>query len=133
MTTTASTTRRGHLKFAAHYLEMVVAMLVGMVALAPLWNLLLPGLSAHPVADAMVMATDMSLGMALWMRIRRHSWPRIAEMCAAMVLPFLVLLVPYWIGALSGHGLMMGGHILMFPAMLAAMLLRRGDYYHHAH
>ena len=133
MTTTASTARRGHLKFAAHYLEMVVAMLVGMVALAPLWNLVLPGLSAHPVADAMVMATDMALGMALWMRIRGHSWPRIAEMCAAMFVPFLVLLVPYWLGALSGDGLMTGGHILMFPAMLAAMIWRRGDYYHHGH
>jgi hypothetical protein len=34
---------------------------------------------------------------------------------------------------LSADGLMMGGHVLMFPAMLAAMLWRRGDYYHHGH
>ena len=26
------------------------------------------------------MATNMTLGMALWMKVRRHSWPRIAEM-----------------------------------------------------
>lgn len=134
MTTTTSTRRRanlrGHVRFAGHYVEMVVAMLVGMVALGPLWLLALPGLSDYPAADAMVMATDMSIGMALWMRMRRHSWRHILEMCGAMYLPFAVLLVPYWLGAIGGHALMMGGHTLMFPAMLAAMLLRRRDYYH---
>jgi hypothetical protein len=132
MTTTASrSTRRGHLRFAGHYLEMIVAMVLGMVALGPIWSLAVPRLSDYPVADVLVMATNMSIGMALWMRIRRHSWPRIAEMCAAMYVPFLVLLVPYGAGVLSADGLMMGGHVLMFPAMLAAMLWRRGDYYHH--
>ena len=129
-TTARSARRRGHLRFAGHYVEMIVAMLAGMVALGPLWSLALPGLSAHPDAHAMVMATNMSLGMALWMRIRKHSWPRIAEMCAAMYVPFAVLLVPYWLGAVSGGALMTAGHVLMFPAMLAAMLWRRSEYYH---
>jgi flagellar biosynthetic protein FliP len=132
-TTTRRSTRRGHLRFAVHYVEMVVAMLLGMVALGPLWSFAVPGLSDYPVADVLVMATNMSIGMALWMRIRKHSWPRIAEMCAAMYVPFLILLVPYGLGTLSGHGMMMWGHVLMFPAMLAAMLWRRGDYYHHGH
>jgi len=123
--------RRGHLRFALHFVEMVVAMLVGMFALGPLWSLALPGLDDHAATSAMVMATNMSIGMALWMRIRKHSWPRIAEMCAAMYLPFVVLLVPYWIGVVSGGALMTAGHVLMLPAMLAAMLWRRGDYYHH--
>jgi hypothetical protein len=136
MTTTAAARRaglKGHLRFAAHYVEMVVSMLVGMFALGPLWSMALPGLADHPAADTLVMATNMSIGMAAWMAIRRHSWPRIAEMVAAMYAPFLVLLVPYFLGALSGHGLMMGGHALMFVAMLAAMLWRRADYYHHGH
>ena len=34
---------RGHLRFALHYVEMVVAMFVGMFALGPLWTWLLPG------------------------------------------------------------------------------------------
>ncbi|SNT54891.1 flagellar biosynthetic protein FliP [Asanoa hainanensis] len=131
MTTTTHSTRRGHLRFALHYLEMVVSMLVGMFALGPLWSMALPGLADHAAADALVMATNMSIGMAGWMAIRRHSWPRIAEMVAAMYAPFVVLLVPYWLGALSGHGLMMGGHVLMFVTMLAAMVWRRADYYHH--
>jgi len=142
MTTTAAARRanlkdranlKGRLRFAAHYVEMVVSMLVGMFALGPLWSMALPGLADHPAADALVMATNMSIGMALWMAIRRHAWPRIAEMVAAMYAPFLVLLVPYFLGALSGPGLMLGGHVLMFVTMLAAMLWRRADYYHHGH
>ncbi|MEV4622497.1 hypothetical protein AB0J74_27775 [Asanoa sp. NPDC049573] len=141
MTTTAAARRadrvranlKGHLRFAAHYVEMVVSMLVGMFALGPLWSMALPGLADHPAADALVMATNMSVGMTAWMAIRRHSWARIAEMVAAMYAPFLVLLVPYSFGAISGDALMMGGHVLMFVTMLAAMLWRRADYYHHGH
>jgi flagellar biosynthetic protein FliP len=121
---------RKNLRFALHYVEMVLAMLVGMFALAPLWSLAWPGLSDLPAVDALVMATNMTVGMAAWMRVRRHSWPRIAEMSAAMYLPFLVLLVPYAFGAVSAHGLMMGGHVLMMPAMLAAMLWRLDEYRH---
>jgi flagellar biosynthetic protein FliP len=52
----------------------------------------------------------------------RLPWLRFALHYAEMV---VAMFVPYWLGALSGHGLMMLGHILMFPAMLAAMLWRR--------
>ncbi|MBG0564614.1 hypothetical protein [Actinoplanes aureus] len=120
-----TTTTASRLRFAGHYLEMVVAMLVGMFALAPLWNLAVPGLDAHPDAHSMVMATNMAIGMALWMRIRKHDWRHIAEMCAAMYVPFVALLVPYWMGLISGGTLMTVGHILMFPAMLVPMLWRR--------
>ncbi|MEJ3749134.1 hypothetical protein WEI85_38460 [Actinomycetes bacterium KLBMP 9797] len=131
MTTELTSTRRSlrpALRFAAHYVEMVVAMLVGMMALDPVWSFAAPGLTDGPAAHAMVMATNMTLGMALWMAIRRHSWPRIAEMSAAMVLPFVALLVPYGLGAISGDTLMAAGHVLMLPLMLAAMLWRRADY-----
>lgn len=112
------------LRFAGHYLEMVVAMFVGMFALAPLWNMAWPGLDEHPAAHSMVMATNMAIGMAVWMRIRRHGWAHIIEMCAAMYVPFVVLLVPYWMGLISGDTLMNLGHILMFPAMLLPQLRR---------
>jgi flagellar biosynthetic protein FliP len=45
-----------------------------------------------------------------------------------MYIPFAVLLVPFWAGLISGGTLMMAGHVLMFPAMAAVMLRRRGDY-----
>jgi hypothetical protein len=113
-------------RFVLHYLEMVVAMAVGMVALGPVWSMAVPTLPAYPAAAAMVMATNMSIGMAGWMMIRRHSGRHIAEMCAAMVAPFVVLLIPYGMGLIDGGTLMTAGHILMFPAMLVPMLpLRR--------
>jgi DNA-binding NarL/FixJ family response regulator len=90
MTTAASpTTRKGHLRFALHYLEMVVSMLVGMFALDPLWP---AGLTGHDAVGTLVMATNMSIGMAVWMTVRRHPWRRTAEMVAAMYAPFVVLL-----------------------------------------
>jgi hypothetical protein len=115
-------------RFTLHFLEMVVAMVVGMVALAPVWSFAWPGLSDVVTAHVLVMATNMSLGMALWMKIRRHGWASIAEMSAAMYLPFLVLLPLHWTGVLPEMALMAAGHVLMLPAMLGAMLRRRHEY-----
>ncbi|MEV0716604.1 hypothetical protein [Asanoa sp. NPDC050611] len=130
MTAAVRPTRKDHLRFALHYVEMVVSMLVGMFALDPLWP---DSLTGHDATGALVMATNMSIGMAVWMTIRRHPWARTAEMVAAMYAPFVLLLVPYQLGAIDGHGLMMGGHVLMFVSMFAVMWWRRGDYYHHGH
>jgi uncharacterized membrane protein (DUF2068 family) len=66
--------------------------------------------------------------MGLWMRIRRHGWPSIVAMSAAMYVPFVVLLPFYWAGLVSESALMIAGHVLMVPAMLAAMLRRRHEY-----
>jgi hypothetical protein len=113
-----------------HYLEMVVAMVVGMVVLGPVWHLVWPGLSGHVAADALVMATDMAIGMGGWMRFRGHSWRAIGVMSAAMYLPFLVLLVPFAAGAVTGSTVMTAGHLLMLPAMALAMAYRRHEYLH---
>jgi len=119
---------RNHLSFLRHYLEMVAAMFVGMLVLGPVWTALFPGLSASPAAAAMVMATDMALGMAAWMGARGHGRKAVVEMCAAMYAPFVVLLVPYALGVIDGGALMIGGHVLMFPAMALAMLRHRHEY-----
>ena len=127
-TTVSARRARPVVRFILHFLEMVVAMVVGMVVLGPVWSFAWPGLSGVMTAQVLVMATNMSLGMALWMKIRRHGWASIAEMSAAMYLPFLVLLPFYWTGVLPGMALMAAGHVLMLPAMLAAMLRRRHEY-----
>jgi hypothetical protein len=114
-------------RFTGHYVEMVVAMLVGMMALAPLWP---DSWTSRSDVDVLVMATNMTIGMTAVMLLRRHSWARIAEMAAAMYVPFAVLLVPYWLGALSGMTLMVAGHVIMFPLMLAVMLWRHDHYWH---
>ncbi len=121
--------------FVRHYLEMVVAMVVGMTVLHPLWALAFDALSLPNALDnstvlALVMATDMSLGMALWMRYRGHPWPSIVEMSAAMYLPFAVFLPPVWAGVMSGSAMITAGHLLMLPTMLALMLWRRDGYGH---
>ncbi len=110
-------------RFAVHSLEMLAAMVAGMITLAPCWPAV-QGVEAH----AVVMATTMVLGMTVWMIVRRHSLPAIAEMAVAMYLPFLIPFLPYRAGALSAEGLLTLGHLLMMPAMLLAMLLRRAEY-----
>lgn len=115
-------------RFALHGLEMVIAMVVGMVVLEPVWSWAWPGLHDDLTAQALVMATNMSVGMAVWMRIRGHGLPAIAEMSAAMYLSFLVLLPLHWTGVLPGMAFMTAGHVLMVPAMLVAMLRRRSEY-----
>jgi len=78
----------------------------------------------------LLMATWMSIGMAAWMAWRRHTWQSIAEMSLAMYLSLVVLFPAYWLGALSGGGVMVAGHVLMLPAMALAMLHRREEYVH---
>jgi hypothetical protein len=51
-------------------------------------------------------------------------------MGAAMYLPFLVLFVPLALGLIGEGALMLWGHVLMLPAMAAAMLLRPHEYAH---
>lgn len=82
------------------------------------------------------MATNMTVAMVAWMRLRhRHGWPATLEMSAAMYLPFIVLFPPMWLGVLSAHAMLVLGHVLMLPAMAGVMLLRRDEYtgHHHAH
>jgi len=118
-------------RFTLHYVEMVLAMFVGMGVLALSWMLIWPDLDEYPVADTLVMAANMTIGMAAWMALRGHGRQMIVEMSAAMVAPFLLLLVPYTAGVITADTVMMAGHMLMFLTMLAAMLLRREDYLNH--
>jgi len=122
-------------KFAVHFLEMVVAMAVGMVVLHPVWMFLLDAfgadwLMANPYTGALIMATNMTVAMSAWMKYRGHRWQPIAEMGAAMYLPFLLLFVPLALGLIDDGALMLWGHVLMLPAMAAAMLLRPSEYAH---
>lgn len=124
--------------FTRHYLEMVIAMVVGMIALGPVWSWLFSRVGAtelfsRPDLAALVMATDMTIAMSAWMRFRGHGWAPIAEMAAAMYLPFIILFLPLWAGLISEATLMVAGHLLMLVAMAAAMLLRPQEYTHTHH
>ncbi|MFC3502239.1 hypothetical protein ACFOOK_14875 [Micromonospora krabiensis] len=115
-----------------HLAEMALAMVAGMLLLAPLWRIAgaplgLTAVLARPDVAALVMATNMTVGMTVWMRHRRHSRAACAEMAAAMYVPFLLLLVPYRAGWLAADTLMLGGHLLMVPAMVLVAVRHRHD------
>ncbi|MBB5777502.1 hypothetical protein [Nonomuraea jabiensis] len=135
MTTTDTRTGRRWGRFALHYVEMIVAMFVGMLALGMLRSALGLGLSheQQPELAYLLMAVDMSIGMAAWMRIRGHGWPATLEMCAAMFVPVVPLFPLLWLGAIDAGIMMAAAHVAMFPLMLAAMLRRLDEYAGCAH
>ena len=136
-TTTYDEPRRSNLAswlpFIRHYMEMVLAMAIGMFALMPLWTLAVQAAGAPHLLNraepmALVMATDMAIGMGAWMAWRRHGWRDIAEMTAAMYLPFVILFPATLTGAMTSGTMMVAAHVLMLLAMLAVMLRRRDHY-----
>jgi hypothetical protein len=135
-TTRIRWTRATARHFIRHYLEMVAAMIVGMVLLGPVWFLGLDTIGAaalleRPDVNALVMATNMTIAMLGWMRYRGHGWAATAEMAAAMYVPFIVLFVPFWLDVLSPAGLVIGGHLLMLAGMAAVMVRRPAEYTGH--
>lgn len=121
--------------FVRHFVEMVVAMILGMAVFGGLvYGLLsLVGLGdadLRPELELSVMVLNMSVGMGLWMRHRRHGWSSILEMSGAMFVPFLALFPMLWLDAISVDAMYGWGHVLMLPLMLAVMLRRRHDYTH---
>jgi hypothetical protein len=123
--------------FVRHYLEMVAAMLLGMLVLYPPWvwatRDVTGGWLLRPETDALVMATTMVVPMALWMRVRGHGTATTVEMSLAMYAGFVLLFPVLWLDGLSGDDVVMLGHVLMLVLMLVAMLARRGEYAGHHH
>lgn len=124
-----------------HFLEMVGAMLVGMALLGAVVRVILAALGHsgflldHVGLRAPLMAANMTIGMAVWMRYRGHGWAAIAEMSGAMFVPLVILIGPFWAGVLSGGALLGWMHVLMLPAMVIAMRHRLDEYArdHHRH
>lgn len=123
-------------RFVLHYLQMLVAMVVGMAVLYPIWALLTGALAApwlrSTVIETLVMATTMSVGMGAWMWFLGHRWLHVLEMSAAMYAAFAVLYPLLWLSFLEPGDVVVVGHLLMLPAMLVAMLARL-DVYAAAH
>ena len=125
--------RLGRSRFLRHYLEMVAAMLVGMVALgAALRGVLalagLPYPTRYPELTALEMALTMSAGMVAWMRHRGHRWTGTLEMTGAMFAPAVALIPLLWLGVIDGNSLLMLEHLVMLPLMVLVMVRRRAEY-----
>jgi hypothetical protein len=120
-------------RFLRHYLEMVAAMLVGMVVLGAAVRgvLALVGLeflAQYPELAALEMAFDMSVGMVAWMRHRGHGWASTLETAGAMFTPAVVLLPLLWLGVIAGDALLALEHLAMLPLMYLVMRRRRAEY-----
>ena len=120
-------------QFARHYLEMVAAMLVGMMVLGGASEVLLD-LPDETAVTLVEMAIAMTVPMVAWMRYRGHGWRVTNEMAAAMLLPAAGALVVLGAGIVQDEmALLVFEHVAMFVAMLVAMLLRIDEYAGHHH
>jgi hypothetical protein len=129
------------LHFTRHYVEMLIAMFLGMFVLGAALAVPLGALgvdvgdwrSEAPELMLLGMAFTMSVPMVAWMRHRGHGWAPAWEMTAAMFVPSVAAIALLWAGAVVDSGALMAiQHSAMFPAMLVAMLLRLDEYTGHA-
>jgi hypothetical protein len=119
--------------FIRHYVEMLIAMFVGMGVFAG--AAAAAGFEVEGTELILLwMAFTMSVPMVAWMRYRGHGWTPALEMTAAMFVPSLAAIALLRIGLVVDEGALMAiQHVAMFPAMLVAMLLRRDEYSGHQH
>lgn len=129
------------LHFIRHYVEMLIAMALGMVVLGGAGAALLAAIGIdvgtwrddEPELLLLSMAFTMSVPMVAWMRYRGHGWAPAWEMTASMFVPSFAAIGLLWAGTVDDtHALLMIQHVAMLPAMLAAMLFRLGEYTGHA-
>jgi hypothetical protein len=128
----------GRGRFLRHYLEMIIAMLVGMAVLGTAVRgvLALAGLGfpvQYPELAALEMAFSMSVGMVVWMRHRGHGWASALEMAGVMFVPAIALFPLLWMSVISADSLLVLEHVAMFPLMFLAMLRRRSEHGGRAH
>ena len=121
-------------RFGMHVVEMCLSMCVGLVVLD------LPALAIAdalgysdpitqlPELSAIVAAVNMSVPMALWMRMRHHGRQCIREMVAAMAVETVLVIAIATAGLVARESIVAWQHGLMVPAMVAAMLLRLDVY-----
>jgi hypothetical protein len=115
--------------FARHYVEMVVAMLLGMAVLWLPAGWVLGTLGDAPAVMLLGMAATMTVPMVGWMRYRGHGWRVCNEMSATMFVPTFAAIALLWSGLVEDVGVLMAiEHTAMFVGMFVAMLVRHAEY-----
>jgi hypothetical protein len=122
-------------KFLLHFLEMAIAMGIGMAIFAPFKASLVEQgytvlLDRSSIEYQAWMNLFMVVPMVAWMRVRGHRWRHGFEMGAAMIVPVAVILFvcsvgieetfPWFTTSLTGAA--------MFLGMIGYMLYRRDMY-----
>ena len=118
--------------FLRHLLEMMLAMMVGMVGSAAVFLTAVgmtvdEALRRYAVLFVLVQAFGMTVAMVAWMRHRGHAWRSCSEMAAAMVVPAIPLICLRLLEVISGPicGLYC---VLTVVAMVLVMLYRPDEY-----
>jgi hypothetical protein len=119
--------------FLRHYVEMVLAMFLGMAILGLPADWLMSSVGADSDAFMFLeMATTMTVPMVGWMLYRGHGWRANAEMSASMYVPAFAVIGLLTSGLLTDVGVLMAAeHVVMLLAMAGVMLLRPDEYVHH--
>jgi hypothetical protein len=128
-----------------HFLEMCMVMCLGAISLSVLFF----GAAAllgyadlpqrAPELTALVIAINLSVPMAAWMRFRGMEWRPTLEMSGSTMVAGLLLIAAYRLGIIAQSSLMeLQTGIFACPLMLAVMLSRFRLYStshkrHHAH
>jgi hypothetical protein len=116
--------KHGRLRFAGHFIEMQLAMMVGMMLGGPLG---IPAVGSTELRAALWLVA-MIVPMVAWMTFRGMPWRSSAEMSAAMIVPTVAILPVFWAGLVTGTTFIGFEHLSMAPAMLALMVYRHREY-----
>ena len=126
--------RKRHLPaFWRHFLQMLAAMAVGMIATGAIF-LAAVGLKTwdevtvqYPTQALLAMAAGMTTAMVAWMLVRGMGRRNSYEMAAAMVLPVIPFLCLVWFDVTKSA--QCGAYCaVMIVAMLGLMFYRRSQY-----
>ena len=129
-------------RFVWHFFQMCMVMCVGAVALSVLFfgAATLLGYTnldqRAPALTVLVIAINLSLPMAVWMRFMGMAWRPTLEMSGATMVAGLSLIVAYWLDLVAKSDLIhLQTGLLACPLMLAVMLFRfrlySGEHTHH--
>jgi hypothetical protein len=122
---------RGLARFVLHFVEMWVAMVVGMIAFHGLVYAYGNEAVQDPTSEVHLigMMVSMTVPMVAWMRLRGHGWQHGLEMAVGMLAPVVVIFVLLSLGAGAALPWLLPASVpAMALGMVAAMLLRREHY-----
>jgi hypothetical protein len=119
--------------FWRHFLQMLAAMMLGMIATGAIF-ITVVGLKSwdevttqYPTQSLLAMAVGMTVPMSAWMLYRGMGWRNSLEMAAVMVAPVIPLLCLVWFDVTRSA--QCGAYCaLTVVAMLALMRYRHSEY-----
>jgi hypothetical protein len=117
-------------RFGLHLVEMCMVMCVGAIVLSVLF-FGAAGLFGYgelpttaPELSTLVIALNLSVPMAAWMRWRGMHWRPTLEMAGSTMVVGVALIVAYWLDLVAAQSMIGVQTSLACPGMLVVMLLR---------